>query len=134
MALRFLLLTAIASLLFLANGQQPVTACCQPDALKLPRQQVKALVKKTEPINAPCCADMLHITGTIVLAVSVDAEGNVTCLERTSGHPLIVGVTVDSVKRWTFQPYTFEGTKKSFCGQLSLRYEANEHGVKYTIL
>jgi hypothetical protein len=47
---------------------------------------MKALIYKTEPIHAPCCADMFHISGTIVLAITVDSEGDVTCVQMDSGH------------------------------------------------
>lgn len=134
MAYRFVLLVAVASVLLMANEQQRVPACCQPDSERLSQQQVKSLVKKTEPINAPCCADMLHISGTVVLAISVDAEGNVTCVQMVSGHPLIIGVAIESVRQWKFQPYTSSGTKKNFCGQIALRCQGNEYGVKYRIL
>ena len=91
-------------------------------------------MKQTEPIHAPCCADMLHISGTIALAISVDPKGNVTCVQAVSGHPLIIGVAIDSVRQWKFEPYTSRGVKKAFCGQVALRFQANEYGVKYKII
>ncbi len=76
---------------------------------------------------------MLHINGTIVLEISVDSKGEVTCVRVVSGHPLIVGVAIDSVRRWKFQAYATEGIKKSFCGKVALRFQANEHRVKYRV-
>jgi outer membrane biosynthesis protein TonB len=134
MVFRLVLFVAVASVLLTENAQQPVTACCQADSESLSRQQLKALVNKTKPIHAPCCADMLHISGTVVLAISVDPEGNVTCVQMVSGPPLAVGVAIDSVKQWKFRPYTPKETKKSFCGQIALRCEGNEHGIRYKIL
>jgi outer membrane biosynthesis protein TonB len=130
MILRFVAWFALASALLMAKQQQPLPHCCEPESEKLSPQQVKALVHKTEPVHAPCCADMLHVSGTVVLAISVDAKGDVTCVQMISGHPLIVGVAIDSVKRWKFQPYASKGVKKSFCGQVALRFQAHEHGVK----
>lgn len=134
MAYRLVLLVAVASVLLMASEQQRVPACCQPDSERLSQQQVKSLVKKAEPINAPCCADMLRISGTVVLVISVDAEGNVTCVQMVSGHPLITGVAIDSLRQWKFQPYSFKGTRRSFCGQVALRFRANEYGVRYKML
>ena len=91
-------------------------------------------MKKTEPIQAPCCADMLHISGTVVLVILVDPQGNVVCVQRVSGHPLIIGVAIDSVRRWKFEPYASKGVKKGFCGQLALCFQANEHAVKCKIV
>jgi outer membrane biosynthesis protein TonB len=133
MLLRFVLLCVLASPLR-ANSQAEVPACCGPESAKLSQSQVRALVGKTEPIQAPCCADILHINGTIVLTISVDPKGNVTCVQMVSGHPLIVAVAIDYVREWTFQPYGPKGAKKSFCGQVALRFQANESGVKYRIV
>jgi TonB family protein len=134
MPLRLVLLFALVSLSLTANERKQVPTCCEPEFEKLSQPKVKALVKKTEPISAPCCADMLHINGTVVLALSVDPQGNVTCVQIVSGHPLIIGVAIDSVRRWKFEPYTSKGVKKGFCGQVALRFQANEYGVKYRIL
>jgi outer membrane biosynthesis protein TonB len=73
---------------------------------------------------------MLHISGIAVLAISVDPKGNVACVQMVSAHPLIIGVAIDSLRQWKFQPYTSEGVKKSFCGQVALRFQANEHGCE----
>jgi TonB family protein len=77
---------------------------------------------------------MLHIGGTVVLAISVDPRGDVTCVQVVSGHPLIVEVAIDSVRQWKFQPYTPAGVKKSLFGKVALRFQANEHRVKYRVL
>jgi TonB family protein len=132
--LRLVLLFALASVLRIANAQQRVPSCCESESEKLSQSQVKALVKKTEPIHAPCCADMMHIRGTIVLAISVDAQGNVTCAQMVSGQPLIIGVAIDSVRQWNFEPYTSKGIRKSFSGQVTLHFQASEHAVKYKII
>ena len=134
MLLRFFLLFALGPVLLTAQKQKQVPSCCEPESAKLSQAQTKTLVKKTEPINAPCCADMLYINGTIVLEISVDPGGDVTCVQMVSGHPLIIGVAIDSVRRWKFQPYRSQGTKRSFCGQVALRFLANESGVKYKIM
>jgi hypothetical protein len=68
------------------------------------------------------------------LTISVDSKGDVTCVKMVSGHPLIVGVAIDSVRRWKFHSYASEGIKKSFCGQVALRFQATEHGVKYRVI
>jgi outer membrane biosynthesis protein TonB len=134
MPLRLLLLFALASVILRANEQKQVLNCYQPESEKLAQSKVKALVKQTEPIHAPCCAEMLHITGTVALAISVDPKGNVACVQTVSGHPLIIGVAIDSVRQWKFEPYTSQGVKKTFCGQVALHFQANDYGVKYKII
>ena len=123
MPFRFVLLFALASVLLMANEKKQVSTCCESASEKLSQSQVKALVKKTEPIHAPCCADMLHISGTAVLAISVDPQGDVTCVKVVSGHPLIIQVAIDSVRKWKFEPYTSKGVKSRLlwtgCPELS---------------
>lgn len=131
MPLRFLLLFALGAVLLTAQEQSPT--CCEPESAKLSQAETKALVKETEPINPPR-ADRLHINGTIVLEISVDPAGDVTCVQMVSGHALMIGVAIDSVRQWKFQPYSSKGTRRSFCGQVALRFRANSHGVKYKIL
>src|SRR5215469_16567896 len=103
MLIRFVLLFAVASVC-LAEPAKFAPACCERESERLSRRQMKALVKKTEAIQAPCCADMLHINGSVVLTITVDPSGNVTCVQVVSGHPLIIGVAIDSVRRWKFRP------------------------------
>lgn len=131
---RFVLLFALGAVSVMAQEQKQVPACCEAESARLSQAQIKALVKKTEPIRAPCCADMLHINGTIVLGISTDSAGDVSCVRMVSGAPLIIGVAIDSVRQWKFQPYSSQGTKRSFCGQVALRFRANAHSVKYKIL
>jgi outer membrane biosynthesis protein TonB len=134
MPLRLVLLFALTSVFLIANEQKQVSSCCEPESQKLSQSKVKALVKKTEPIHAPCCADMLHISGIVVLAISVDPQGNVVCVQTVSGHALIIGVAIDSVRQWKFEPYTSKGIAKTFCGKVALRFQANEYDVKYIII
>ena len=68
------------------------------------------------------------------MAIAVDANGDVTCVTMVSGHPLIIGSVIDSVKRWKFRLYAANGLKKSFCGKVTLRYEATEYRVKYAVV
>jgi hypothetical protein len=41
---------------------------------------------------------------------------------------------IDSVRQWRFRPYTTKGVKRKFCGRVVLRFEANEHAVKYEVI
>jgi len=134
MPFRLVLLFALASAFLMANEQKQVSHCCESESEKLSQAKVKAQIKKTEPIHAPCCADILNISGTVVLTISVDPQGNVVCVETDSGLPLIIGVAIDSVRQWKFEPYTSKGIMKTFCGQVALRFQANAYGVKYKII
>ena len=95
---RFVLVFALAPSLLMAAEKKPAPNCCTSDAERVSPKQVNALLDKTEPIQPPCCGHGLHIEGTIVLAMAVDANGEVTCVTVVSGHPLIIGSATDSVR------------------------------------
>jgi len=118
---RFALVFALAPLLLMATEREPVRNCCSSDAEKVSPKQINALLDKTEPIQTPCCGHGLHIGGTIVLAIAVDADGEITCVTVASGHPLIIGSAIDSVRRWKFRSYVVNGLKKNFCGKVAIR-------------
>ena len=128
------LMIAFAFASLLANQEKSVTKCCTSGAERLAPQKVKALLDTTEPIHAPCCADMLHIKGTMILSIEVGTDGEVTCVAYVSGHPIILGVAIDSVRQWRFRPHAVKGLKRNFCGRVALRYEATEHAVKYEVI
>ena len=132
MPFRLVLFLALGAVFLMTQEQKQVASCCASESARLSQAQVKALVKRQEPIDAPCCGEMLHITGTIALEISVDTDGDVTCARAVSGHPLIIAVVIESVRKWKFHPYASNG-KKDFCGQLALRFKASEYGVKYKI-
>jgi len=131
---RFLLVFALAPSLLMATEKKPARNCCTSVTEKMSPKQVNALLDKTEPIQTPCCGHGLHIEGTIVLAISVDADGEVTCVTTVSGHPLIIGSAIDSVRRWKFRSYVVNGLKKRFCGKVTLRYKDTDAEVKYEVV
>jgi outer membrane biosynthesis protein TonB len=116
----------LTSALLAAEQQKPVVPCREPDVRKLSATRVKSFLDKTERIQAPCCAHMLHIRGKITLTISVDSDGAVTCVALVSGHPLIVSHAIDSVKSWKFRPYVERGLRQGFRETISLRYNASE--------
>jgi Gram-negative bacterial TonB protein C-terminal len=130
---RLALVLALASTL-VATEKKLIPDCCTSSAEKLPAKQVNTLLDKTEPIQGLCLGRNLHIKGTIVLAIVVRANGEVTCVTVVSGHPLIIGTAIDSVRRWKFRPYAANGVKKRFCGMVTLRYEATDCATKYEVI
>jgi outer membrane biosynthesis protein TonB len=124
------------ALVGIASQQSPAPApdCCTPDTEKLSPQQVKSLLQKTEPIQSPPFANQLRLSGTVVLAIAVDASGNVTCIHRVTGHPLIIGSVIESVSRWKFRPHVEEKRPRSFCGKIAVRFQGSEGGVDYQVV
>jgi len=134
MLLRLALVLVLASTLLVATEKKSIPNCCASGTERLSPKQANTLLDKTEPIQGLCLGHNLHIKGTIVLAIAVDANGEITCVTMVSGHPLIIGTAIDSVRRWKFRPYAVNGLKKSFCGKVTLRYEATDCALKYEVI
>ncbi len=133
MLFRYSLVLVLASTLLAAKAQKLAPGCCGSGVERLSPRQVKALLRKTEPIEPPR-GDMVRLEGTVVLATEVDTDGRVTCIQMISGHPLIIQSAIDSVRQWKFEPYTLRGVAKKFCGRIAVRYSVNEHGLKYDVV
>ncbi len=131
---RFGWVFALTCLLLMAKHQELAPNCCESESQKLSSHQLKDLLQKTEPIYLPGTVDKLHIKGTVVMALAVDDKGEVNCVQIISGHALIIGTTIDSVKRWKFRPYVVRGLRKGFCGRIAINYQASEHGVRYRVI
>jgi outer membrane biosynthesis protein TonB len=132
--LRFALAFALSASVGLAGQEKRGPDCCSANTTKLSPRQLKSLLWKTEMIQPPPLANQLRLSGTVVLAIAVDARGIVTCLQRVTGHPLIIGSVIDSVSRWKFRPYIVQGRPTSFCGRVALQFQANERTVKYRVV
>jgi len=134
MQFRFGWVFALTCLLLMTNEHESAPNCCESESERLSSHQVKSLLQKTEPIYPPGTVDNLHLIGTVVIVVAVDANGEVNCVRIISGHPIITGGTIDSVRRWKFRPYVTRGVRKGFCGRIAISYQAREHGVRYRVI
>jgi hypothetical protein len=134
MVFRFGWLFALTCLLLMTNQQELAPKCCESDSEQLSSHQLKGLLQKTEPVHLPGTVDKPHIKGTVVMALAVDDKGEVNCVQIVSGHPLIIGTTIDSVRRWKFRTYAVRGLRKGFCGRIAISYQASEQGVRYRVI
>lgn len=74
---------------------------------KIIRRSGRALegkaVKRVEPIYPPL-ARAAKISGSVVVKVQVNVEGNVESAQAISGHPLLKDAAVEAAKQWKFTP------------------------------
>jgi TonB family protein len=71
-----------------------------------------------EPIVYSPLARQTRITGMVILRISVANGGSVNEVEIVKGHPLLLSLARDAVKRWRFVPFPQE---RSF--ELALKFE-----------
>jgi TonB family protein len=65
--------------------------------------QARSAVHKVSPTYPPIARQM-GITGTVVVAVTVDPTGKVIKAESSSGNKLLANSAIDAVKQWKFTP------------------------------
>jgi TonB family protein len=63
----------------------------------------RAIVSRVAP-TYPELARRMHVSGKVILLVSIDADGKVSGTKVESGHALLVKAAQDAVSRWRFAP------------------------------
>jgi TonB family protein len=65
----------------------------------------RAIVSRVSPAY-PEIARRMHVSGKVVLLVTIDADGKVLATKVESGHALLAPAAQDAVSRWRFAPNT----------------------------
>lgn len=65
----------------------------------------RAVVSRVAPVY-PDLARRMHVGGTVVLLVTIQADGSVSGTKVESGHALLTAAAEDAVRRWRFAPNT----------------------------
>jgi hypothetical protein len=90
-------------------------SCGQTYQIKLSPAQTKARIRHMRPISSPLLYRSVRITNAVLsLNVGIDQDGAVSCIQVLSGHPIIIGAAIDSIKTWTFQPLNVKVNGKYF--------------------
>ena len=63
----------------------------------------RAIISRVTPAY-PELARRMHVTGKVVLLVSIQADGKVSATKVESGHALLAPAAQDAVSRWRFAP------------------------------
>jgi hypothetical protein len=100
---------------------------------------MKALLRHTDPILSPLLWNSMwnsmRITNAVlVFKVSTDQDGNVVCIRAISGHPIIIGAAIQSIKTWKFQPTTVGRRRQPTVGTLILAVSATGRGIETKVL
>jgi protein TonB len=57
----------------------------------------------------PQMARIAHISGDVLLKVTIDRTGRVTNVVAMQGHPILIQSAINAVKQWKYRPYVFNG-------------------------
>jgi TonB family protein len=63
----------------------------------------RAIVSRVSP-SYPELARRMHVSGKVVLLVTIQPDGTVSATKVESGHALLAPAAQDAVSRWRFAP------------------------------
>jgi TonB family protein len=100
-----------------------------PDAPPAPPKVVRksggvlqgSAVRRAEPTYPPL-AKAAEVSGTVVVEITVDEEGNVIAASVVSGHPLLRDAAVEAARQWQFTPTTLQGEAVKVIGTLTFNF------------
>ena len=94
------------------------------EVICLTAKEMRDHVDHLEPLKRPGMADprKFRVRGIVSLGVWFDPAGNVSRVQLLRGHPLVIGVALNAVKKWTFKPVVKNGVKRGGCGIVTIKF------------
>ncbi len=81
-----------------------------------------AASQKVEP-EYPAVARQIRLTGDVELEVSIDNSGSVDKVTVLRGNTLLVGSSMQAIKRWKFTPFRMDGQVARAVGQIRFTFQ-----------
>jgi TonB family protein len=72
------------------------------------KRQVPKLISKVTPLYPPA-AEKEHLSGDVVMDVTLKEDGRVAQVNLINGDPLLAEAATSAVKQWRYQPLVVEG-------------------------
>ena len=95
----------------------------QEKTLKVTENELRsAASQKVEP-EYPAVARQIRLTGGVDLEVSVDNTGSIDKVTVLSGNTLLVGPSMQAIKRWKFTPFRVDGQAARAVGQIRFNFQ-----------
>lgn len=86
--------------------------------------QAAKLIHRVMPMYPPL-AKQARISGTVKLMGIISREGRIINLQVISGHPLLVGVAVDAVRQWVYEPTLLSGEPVEVIAPIDVNFTLN---------
>jgi hypothetical protein len=117
------------------RNQPSTDNCWQAGAVELSAAQTKARLRHVNPISPPLLYRGMRFTNAVLsFKLGTDIDGNVICIRMISGHPIIIGAAIESIKTWKFRPPKVKGQLQAIFGTLVVSVSGTEHGLKTKVL
>jgi len=100
-----------------------------PDGVAPPRGAIQGGVLNGKALELPKpayppIARAAHASGTVVVQVLIDEEGNVVSARAVSGHPLLQAASVAAARQAKFEPMTLSGEPVKVTGVIQYNFVA----------
>lgn len=77
---------------------------------------------KQSPPLYPAAARSMRATGVVKVEVTIDEDGNVTDVQKASGHALLQSSAKDAIRKWKFRPFTVDGQPVKATGFVNFNF------------
>lgn len=67
-------------------------------------------------------ARIAHISGDVVLGITIGRNGEVTNIVVQGGHPILLASAIDAVKKWKYRPYVLNGVAVEVDSTVKVQY------------
>jgi TonB family protein len=82
--------------------------------------------QRVEPVYPPL-AKAAHVSGAVVVEVTIDESGTVQSARAISGHPLLKDAAVQAAQGWKFQPTSLSGTPVKVIGTITFNFQMDSN-------
>jgi TonB family protein len=83
---------------------------------------IQSATHRVDPATPPA-ARAAKVTGTVVVEVVVDTQGDVISARAISGHPLLRDAAIEAARGWKFEPGQLHGKPVKVIGTLALTFK-----------
>lgn len=77
--------------------------------------------KRTPPVYPPAAKSM-RTTGMVKVEVTVNEEGDVTEVQKTTGPPILQNAAKDAIRKWKFKPFVRDGQPVKAMGFVNFNF------------
>jgi protein TonB len=77
--------------------------------------------RQAQPVY-PAAARSMRATGTVKVEVMVDEAGDVSEVQKASGHSLLQGAARDAIRKWKFKPFVRDGQPVKATGFVTFNF------------
>ena len=81
--------------------------------------------RRVEPAYPPL-AKAARVSGSVVVEVTVDEEGNIISARALSGHPLLKDAAVGKARGWRFKPTLLQGEPVKVIGTITFNFNMGD--------